>query len=249
MDEFHQKLNERFDSKPKKVRFKISSSYSGRVLKQVYEDGQAVESPQQDYPHSFLHGKFQRRIDSDQFFSFGEMPDQGVYTPTRLTAQRISVFKDGSSYSFSNGGHPLFSDFTPGDSKQSSVLDFGKIIIYTSNLRIIRTSQGKKELAKQMIEERNAFGDDFRSPIASDELQPSTLSEDINELYPKATYFQDLGEDSRCPQCEGRGCSPCAVCHGSKLSMLANRFNESIKSLRCPACNVNGLQACRSCTA
>uniref|UniRef100_A0A8C4S6K4 Glutaredoxin and cysteine rich domain containing 2 n=1 Tax=Erpetoichthys calabaricus TaxID=27687 RepID=A0A8C4S6K4_ERPCA len=228
MDEFHQKLNERFDSKPKKVRFKISSSYSGRVLKQVYEDGQAVESPQQDYPHSFLHGKFQRRIDSDQFFSFGEMPDQGVYTPTRLTAQRISVFKDGSSYSFSNGGHPLFSDFTPGDSKV--ILDFGKIIIYTSNLRIIRTSQGKKELAKQMIEERNAFGDDFRSPIASDELQPSTLN-------------------SRCPQCEGRGCSPCAVCHGSKLSMLANRFNESIKSLRCPACNVNGLQACRSCTA
>ncbi|XP_039631810.1 glutaredoxin domain-containing cysteine-rich protein 2 [Polypterus senegalus] len=249
MDEFHQKLNERFDSKPKKVRFKISSSYSGRVLKQVYEDGQAVESPQQDYPHSFLHGKFQRRIDSDQFFSFGEMPDQEVYTPTRLTAQRINVFKDGNSYSFSNGGHPLFSDFTPGDSKQSSVLDFGKIIIYTSNLRIIRTSQGKKELAKQMIEERNAFGDDFRSPIAPDELQPSILSEDINELYPKATYFQDLGEDSRCPQCEGRGCSPCAVCHGSKLSMLANRFNESIKSLRCPACNVNGLQACRSCTA
>lgn len=39
------------------VRFKLASSYSGRVLKHVYEDGQELESPEEKYPHSFIHHK------------------------------------------------------------------------------------------------------------------------------------------------------------------------------------------------
>lgn len=44
---------------PKKtqVRFKLASSYSGRVLKHVYEDGQELDSPEEKYPHSFIHRK------------------------------------------------------------------------------------------------------------------------------------------------------------------------------------------------
>lgn len=39
------------------VRFKLASSYSGRVLKHVYEDGQELDSPEEKYPHSFIHHK------------------------------------------------------------------------------------------------------------------------------------------------------------------------------------------------
>lgn len=39
------------------VRFKLASSYSGRVLKHVYEDGQELDSPEEKYPHSFIHQK------------------------------------------------------------------------------------------------------------------------------------------------------------------------------------------------
>ncbi len=55
-------------------------------------------------------------------------------------------------------------------------------------------------------------------------------------------------EAGSCGQCGGSGCAPCSLCHGSKRSMLANRFNESIRELRCPACNPHGLERCQSCT-
>lgn len=42
---------------PPQVRFKLASSYSGRVLKHVYEDGQELDSPEEKYPHSFVHHK------------------------------------------------------------------------------------------------------------------------------------------------------------------------------------------------
>lgn len=37
------------DVNPGKSDLKISSSYSGRVLKQVFEDGQELESPKEEY--------------------------------------------------------------------------------------------------------------------------------------------------------------------------------------------------------
>jgi len=52
-----------------------------------------------------------------------------------------------------------------------------------------------------------------------------------------------------CSQCKGSGSAPCSRCHGSKFSMLANRFRESYRALRCPACNESGLQPCQLCAA
>lgn len=94
MDELQKKLNQRYAERPRKVRFKISSAYSGRVLKQVFEDGQELESPDEEYPHSFLHDSFET---SEHYFSSGEAHPQ-FYPTARLTAQRISVFRDGTSY-------------------------------------------------------------------------------------------------------------------------------------------------------
>ena len=59
------------------VRFKLASSYSGRVLKHVYEDGQEVDSPEEKYPHSFLHRKNPpSHLELEQLCGFQEPPSE-----------------------------------------------------------------------------------------------------------------------------------------------------------------------------
>lgn len=100
------------DDKPRKVRFKISSSYSGRVLKQVFEDGQELESPKEEYPHSFLQESLEPM---DGVYGSGEAPKPQIYSP-KLTAQRISVFREGSAYTLASS-QPLFNNYKANDHK------------------------------------------------------------------------------------------------------------------------------------
>lgn len=61
--------------KQPQVRFKLASSYSGRVLKHVYEDGQELESPEEKYPHSFVHRKIPpSHLEVEQLCGFEEAP-------------------------------------------------------------------------------------------------------------------------------------------------------------------------------
>lgn len=61
--------------------------------------------------------------------------------------------------------------------------------------------------------------------------------------------LQEGDAEHACSQCKGSGSAPCSLCHGSKFSMLANRFRESYRALRCPACNESGVQPCQICAA
>lgn len=112
MEDPEKKVNQKSDGKPRKVRFKISSSYSGRVLKQVFEDGQELESPKEEYPHSFLQESLEPM---DGVYGTGEAPRPQLYSP-KLTAQRISVFREGNAYTLA-GGQPLFNDYKANDHK------------------------------------------------------------------------------------------------------------------------------------
>uniref|UniRef100_A0A3Q2XFK3 Glutaredoxin and cysteine rich domain containing 2 n=1 Tax=Hippocampus comes TaxID=109280 RepID=A0A3Q2XFK3_HIPCM len=145
MEEPQRKKSQRHEgTKPRKVRFKLASSYSGRVLKHVYEDGQELDSPEEKYPHSFLpHGKIApSHLEMEQLCGFEEPPSerQRVETPTGLIAQRINVYRGIGSCKAAAGQ----TNQTDGDTK-SSVLDFGKLIIYTSNLRIVRAPARKAD--------------------------------------------------------------------------------------------------------
>uniref|UniRef100_A0A672FSI4 Glutaredoxin and cysteine rich domain containing 2 n=1 Tax=Salarias fasciatus TaxID=181472 RepID=A0A672FSI4_SALFA len=217
MEELQRKLNQRYEgTKPRKVRFKLASSYSGRVLKHVYEDGQELDSPEEKYPHSFVHPCF--------------ILYSGIYPPTGLIAQRINVYRGMGSYK------PAASqtDEAMGDGK-NSVLDFGKIIIYTSNLRIIRAPPRKPETLRH-----------HTAPPADQEGHPKARERGSRR---RARALQADEEADSCQHCGGSGCAPCSLCHGSKLSMLANRFNESISDLRCQACYPHGLEKCQSCSS
>ncbi|ERE81140.1 glutaredoxin domain-containing cysteine-rich protein 2 [Cricetulus griseus] len=247
MEDPDKKLNQKSDDKPRKVRFKISSSYSGRVLKQVFEDGQELESPKEEYPHSFLQEALEPM---DGVYGSGEAPKPQLYSP-KLTAQRISVFRDSSAYTLA-GSHSLFNDYKANDHKPPPIIDFGKIIIYTNNLKIIRTPMDKgdfmrKILQKEEIAEKEALMSTGESD--GDREQNASPLPDTEGTFLHNQHTQDgLVPEDNCLHCQGSGIATCSLCHGSKFSMLANRFKESYRALRCPACNENGLQPCRICT-
>ncbi|XP_061754642.1 glutaredoxin domain-containing cysteine-rich protein 2 isoform X1 [Nerophis ophidion] len=145
MDEPQRRKGQRHEAaKPRKVRFKLASSYSGRVLKHVYEDGQELDSPQEKYPHSFKTAP-PGHLEMEQLCGFDRplSEQQGVNAPTGLTAQRINVYRGTGAYKAAAGQNHQ----TDGD-PNSSVLDFGKIIIYTSNLRVIRAPMKKAEMVR-----------------------------------------------------------------------------------------------------
>ncbi|XP_008048613.1 glutaredoxin domain-containing cysteine-rich protein 2 [Carlito syrichta] len=141
------RLQQDGEGQPRKVRFKISSSYSGRVLKQVFEDGQELESPKEEYPHSFLQESLEPM---DGVYGSGEAPKPPPCSP-RLTAQRISVFREGNAYTLA-GSRPPFHDHKANDRKPPPIIDFGKIIIYTNNLKIIRTPMDKRDFMRKILQ-------------------------------------------------------------------------------------------------
>ncbi|XP_060621151.2 glutaredoxin domain-containing cysteine-rich protein 2 [Anolis sagrei] len=266
MDDFQKKLNQRHDARSRKVRFKISSAYSGRVLKQVYEDGQELEIPQVEYPHSFRHWNFEPR---SHFFGIGEASETSFYPSTKLNTQRISVFREGNKYTLTSSPS-LLNDDQPDDSHMPPpILDFGKIIIYTSNLKIIRTPMTKKELVRKIMHDEGIddysfmYREEGRGNSSNQtERNVKDTENDLDHNQHKQICTIKIGkgiddssecineeaeDENSCSQCKGSGSAPCSVCHGSKFSMLANRFKESYRALRCPACNENGRQPCQMC--
>ncbi|XP_019952674.1 glutaredoxin domain-containing cysteine-rich protein 2 isoform X1 [Paralichthys olivaceus] len=248
MEELQRKLNQRYEgTKPRKVRFKLASSYSGRVLKHVYEDGQELDSPEEKYPHSFVHRKIPpSHLEMEQLCGFEDAQgDQhGDYPPTGLIAQRINVYRGVGGYKPTVG----LMEEAGGDAK-SQVLDFGKIIIYTSNLRIIRAPPRTPDALRQQIEPCvDMEGNPKARERASRRRAKAPRGGDGEEMEERQISHTETKEADSCQHCGGSGCAPCSLCHGSKLSMLANRFNESISDLRCQACYPHGLERCQSCS-
>ncbi|KAM9331784.1 glutaredoxin domain-containing cysteine-rich protein 2 [Pholidichthys leucotaenia] len=249
MEELQRKLNQHYeDTKPRKVRFKLASSYSGRVLKHVYEDGQELDSPEEKYPHSFVHRKIPpSHLEMEQLCGFEDShgDQQGVYPPTGLIAQRINVYRGMGNYKPVMGN----AEGEDGDG-QSSVLDFGKIIIYTSNLRIIRAPVRRPEMLRQYsMPHMDLEGYPKAKEKGSRRRAKALYAQEGEQKEEKQICDTDTKEADSCQHCGGSGCAPCSLCHGSKLSMLANRFNESISDLRCQACYPHGLEKCQSCSS
>uniref|UniRef100_A0A8C5WW12 Glutaredoxin and cysteine rich domain containing 2 n=1 Tax=Laticauda laticaudata TaxID=8630 RepID=A0A8C5WW12_LATLA len=236
MDEFQWKSSQKHDTRSRKVRFKISSSYSGRVLKQMYEDGQELEIPAEDYSHNCQSWNFEPQ---DNLLGIKENPNHSFYPSAKLNAQRISVFREGNKYTVTSSSSLL------NDDKHPRILDFGRIIIYTSNLKIIQTPLSKKELMERIMQNEGVDDSSFMNFEEKGGSSSVQSNGNINSDETELGHNQQEGNENSCSQCKGSGSAPCSMCHGSKFSMLANRFKESYRALRCPACNENGQQPCQ----
>ncbi|NWQ92481.1 GRCR2 protein, partial [Burhinus bistriatus] len=231
MDEPQKKPNQRHEGRPRKVRFKISSAYSGRVLKQVYEDGQELEPPAKEHSRRFLRHCFEPADQPAQQMTGQKGCPSG--SPGMISVCRVYLYRRDTDKILLQA---------------SPILDFGKIIIYTNNLKIIRAPMDQKELMRRVIQTEgiNDWAFVYRE---RKERFVGGHKKDMEKKLACNQHAQEGDAEHGCSQCNGSGSAPCSLCHGSKFSMLANRFRESYRALRCPACNESGLQPCQICAA
>ncbi|KAF2983156.1 hypothetical protein EK904_011206, partial [Melospiza melodia maxima] len=159
---------------------------------------------------------------------------------------------------------------TEEESNVSAVPEFGRIVIYTTSLRVVRTTFERCELVRKIFQNHRVKFEEKNIALNSDygkELDercrsvcevPSLPVVFIDGHYlggaEKILLMNESGElqdlltkIEECFSCGGFGFLPCSACHGSKMSVLRNCFTDSFKALKCTACNENGLQRCRSC--
>ncbi|XP_059743737.1 glutaredoxin domain-containing cysteine-rich protein 1 [Bos taurus] len=174
---------------------------------------------------------------------------------------------------------PFYSGIKPGSlalQQPSTELEFDRVVIYTTCLRVVRTTFERCELVRKIFqnhrvkfEEKNIalngdYGKELDERCRRVSEAPSLpvvfidghylggaekiLSmNESGELQDLLTKIERVQHPHECPSCGGFGFLPCSVCHGSKMSVFRNCFTDSFKALKCTACNENGLQRCKSC--
>ncbi|XP_007661500.1 glutaredoxin domain-containing cysteine-rich protein 1 isoform X2 [Ornithorhynchus anatinus] len=268
----------------RKVRFRVASSHSGRVLREVYEDGGGppgsrdrdcpgpLPLPLPDGPPENGHGGSDDERDSP--LAPARAATEGGF-PTR----RVNILsKNGTVRGVKDkvsAGQALFNNL-PRVLQPPETLEFDRIVIYTTCLRVVRTTFERCELVRKIFrnhrvkfEEKNIalnseYGKELDERCRRVSEAPSLpvvfidghylggaekiLSmNESGELQDLLTKIERVQPPDECPSCGGFGFLPCSVCHGSKMSVFRNCFTDAFKALKCTACNENGLQRCANC--
>ncbi|NXA30956.1 GRCR1 protein, partial [Eudromia elegans] len=280
----------------RKVRFRVASSHSGRVLKEVYADGEAGDSLDSEYASSSETDQTSRlsEVEGQQNGHVGSECDENedeqddLLILVRATKEkgfgtkRVNILsKNGTVRGVKHkvsAGQALFDNLSKvvQVSGVSTVPEFGRIVIYTTSLRVVRTTFERCELVRKIFqnhrvkfEEKNiALNSDYGKELEErckrvcevpslpvvfidghylGDAEKILLMNESGELQDLLTKIERVQHPHECPSCGGFGFLPCSVCHGSKMSVFRNCFTDSFKALKCTACNENGLQRCRSC--
>lgn len=153
--------------------------------------------------------------------------------------------------------------------------DVGKIVIYTTSMRIVRQTFEDCQLARKIFqnhrvryEEKDLFmNSDYQEELIArlGEGHPVTLPivfvdgeligdverlEKLNEsgeLRKILERFEKYTPTSNCDVCGGFRFIPCKKCSGSKKSNTRNDFTDQFHSLKCTSCDENGLMKCPDC--
>ncbi|KAM6440723.1 glutaredoxin domain-containing cysteine-rich protein 1 [Liasis olivaceus] len=283
------------ERRPRKVRFRIASSHSGRVLKEVYTDGETSDSLDSECtscsetdPNSHLsesdgqnNGNLgsecdENETETDDMFTFVRATKERGFGTKRVNILSKNGTVRGVKHKVS-AGQVLFDNLSQ-VFEISSILEYGRIVIYTTSLRVVRTTFERCELVRKIFqnhrvkfEEKNiALNSDYGKeldgrcrrlgktpsvPVVFIEGQYLGGAEKIlsmnesGELQDLLTKIERVQHPHECLSCGGFGFLPCSVCHGSKMSVFRNCFTDSFKALKCTACNENGLQRCKNCVS
>ncbi|XP_069832261.1 glutaredoxin domain-containing cysteine-rich protein 1 [Dendropsophus ebraccatus] len=279
------------DRQQRKVRFRIASSYSGRVLKEVYTDGDSVDSEcasssetDQNSIQSETDGHLNGFLGSEYDESENEPDDLLVLaraTKDRgFGTKRVNILsKNGTVRGVKHkvsAGQALFDNLAR-IFQSTTTLEYGRIVIYTTSLRVVRTTFERCEMVRKIFqnhrvkfEEKNiALNSEYGKEVDERCRRVSELPSlpvvfidghylggaekilsmnESGELQDLLMKIERVQHPHACASCGGFGFLPCLVCHGSKMSVFRNCFTDSFKALKCTACNENGLQRCKSCT-
>ncbi|XP_036406583.1 glutaredoxin domain-containing cysteine-rich protein 1 [Megalops cyprinoides] len=279
----------------KRVRFRVSSANSGRVLKEMFKDEGMSDSLDSDTTSgsdaerastpssSETSGHFSGFLGSELDDSESEPDDLLMYVGApkdrAFGTKRVNILsKNGTVRGVKNkvsAGQALFSNLANVYGPELT-LEYGRIVIYTTSFRVVRTTFERCELVRKIfqnhrvkfLEKNIALNSEYGKEL-EDRCQrvgePPSLPVvfidghylggaekilDMNEsgeLQDLLTKIERVQHPHACPTCGGFAFIPCPVCHGSKMSVFRNCFTDTFKALRCTACNENGLQPCRSC--
>ncbi|XP_060936281.1 glutaredoxin domain-containing cysteine-rich protein 1 [Limanda limanda] len=290
-------LTEGQEKPQKRVRFRVASGNSGRVLKEMFKDEGPSDSLESDCtsssdadrastpstsgePHGHLYGYMGSELDDS-----GSEPDDllmyaGGTKDWSFTTKRVNILsKNGTVRGVKHkvsAGQTLFENL-PNCNSLELLLEFGRIVIYTTSFRVVRTTFERCELVRKIFQnhrvrfvEKNIalnseYGKDLEERCKRVGEPPSLPVVFIDGHYlggaekilgmNESGEFQDLmikiervQHPQTCQSCGGFAFIPCPTCHGSKMSIFRNCFTDSFKALKCTSCNENGLQPCESCT-
>ncbi|XP_061895700.1 glutaredoxin domain-containing cysteine-rich protein 1 isoform X2 [Entelurus aequoreus] len=279
----------------KRVRFRVASGSSGRVLKEIFKDEGPCDSLDSDCasssdaerastPSTSGDGPpYGGYLGSELDDSEGEPDELLVYAGATkdwtFTSKRVNILsKNGTVRGVKHkvsAGQTLFENL-PRNTVEL-LLEFGRIVIYTTSFRVVRTTFERCELVRKIfqnhmlkfVEKNIALDGEYGKEL--DERckrvgEPPSLPVvfidghylggaekilDMNEsgeLQDLLTKIERVQHPQTCQICGGFAFIPCPTCHGSKMSVFRNCFTDSFKALKCTSCNENGLRPCGSCS-
>ncbi|XP_077435042.1 glutaredoxin domain-containing cysteine-rich protein 1 isoform X2 [Vanacampus margaritifer] len=257
----------------KRVRFRVASGSSGRVLKEMFKDEGPCDSLDSDCTSSSVASgdgpPYGGYLGSELDDSESE-PDEllvyaaGAAKDRTFTSKRVNILsKNGTVRGVKH--------------KVELLLEFGRMVIYTTSFRVVRTTFERCELVRKIFQnhrlkfvERNIaldsdYGKELEERCKRVGESPSLpvvfvdghylggaekiLSmNESGELQDLLTKIERVQHPETCQTCGGFAFVPCPTCHGSKMSVFRNCFTDSFKALKCTSCNENGLRPCGSCS-
>ncbi|XP_056328240.1 glutaredoxin domain-containing cysteine-rich protein 1 [Danio aesculapii] len=281
----------------KRVRFRVASGNSGRVLKEIFKDEGPTDSLDSDCTSSSeadrastpstsgeLNGHLCGLLGSELDDSGSEPDDLLMFAGGRdkvLSTKRVNILsKNGTVRGVKHkvsAGQILFDNLAKIVSQPELTLEFGRIVIYTTSFRVVRTTFERCELVRKIFQnhrvkfmEKNIaldseYGKELETRCKRVGEPPSLpvvfidghylggaekilAMNELGELQDLLTKIERVQHLDTCQTCGGFAFVPCPMCHGSKMSVFRNCFTDSFKALKCTACNENGLQPCSSCS-
>ncbi|CAG0921709.1 unnamed protein product [Notodromas monacha] len=126
----------------------------------------------------------------------------------------------------------------------------GKLVMYTTNLGVIRDTYHKCQKAEFRERTQSSV---INVPLVYKEgvlLGDAEKLEKLNEtgeLRRLLKPFKRSEPEVECKKCGGYRMLPCGVCNGSKKSSHRNNFTLDFIALKCMNCDEAGLVKCDSC--
>ncbi|KAI2656959.1 Glutaredoxin domain-containing cysteine-rich protein 1 [Labeo rohita] len=258
----------------KRVRFRVASGNSGRVLKEMFKDEGPSDSLDSDCTSSSeadrastpstsgeVNGHLCGFLGSELDDSGSEPDDLLMFAGGRdkvLSTKRVNILsKNGTVRGVKHkvsAGQIRFDNLAKNNGPELT-LEFGRIVIYTTSFRVVRTTFERCELVRKIfqnhrvkfIEKNIALDSEYGKEL---ETRCKRVCEppSLPVVFIDGHYLGRVQHPDTCQTCGGFAFVPCPMCHGSKMSVFRNCFTDSFKALKCTACNENGLQPCSSCS-
>ncbi|XP_039608717.1 glutaredoxin domain-containing cysteine-rich protein 1 [Polypterus senegalus] len=281
------------ENQQRKVRFRVASSRSGRILKEVFAEERTADSNDSECASSSGTEQFSasNEVNGHQNGHLGSELDDSESEPDDLLlfagvskdrgygTKRVNILsKNGTVRGVKHkvsAGQALFNNLS-NVYQPNLMLEFGRIVIYTTSFRVVRTTFERCELVRKIFQNHRVkfvdknialnieYGKELEERCKRVAESPSLpvvfidghylggaekilAMNESGELQDLLTKIEKVQHPQECSTCGGFSFVPCSVCHGSKMSVFRNCFTDSFKALKCTSCNENGLQPCPSC--